>query len=370
MAVAASEPVTIIEGIGPSTAEALQSVKVYFVFDLLRGSVQMIHDAVRSQASASEVRSWRAMASLLQVAEITPQWAEALVRGGVISIEMLFRKNLNDIETMMAEAQNQGIIQDVPTTAPVSSMLKDAAVLAHTGSITGTLHNDADEPIAGATVRIGSLEQQSDERGRFRLLRIPLAAGLPLHIAHPDYLTRTIESPPVARNIAVIDGRVFRLSERPDTSTGIEEAEARFSELEGDALPVPTGQPLRSVDMNPGSLRPRDVLKVHKLYQRAPDAGLVSYFKSYEAGEFIVHTVRVPLSELTQNVQLGDQFQVSDGSLRKVDLGPTKLHRYKMRLRLRKRLAGRPAPTEIDELNALIQECYAFLRENGYFNVG
>jgi hypothetical protein len=147
--------------------------------------------------------------------------------------------------------------------------------------------------------------------------------------------------------------------------------ETTLSELEGDVLPVPKGEPFKTVEMDSGSLRPRDVLKVYKLFERTSDVGLVSYFKSYEGGRFIAHTVRVPRSGLTQNVKLGDQFQVTDDGLEAVELGPSKLRRYKLRMRLRKRMAGRPVPADHDDgFNAFLQECYAFLRENGYFHEG
>jgi len=369
VSVSPAEPVSSIEGIGPAAVTALASVKVYSVFDLLRGSIQAIHHAVHSLASENEVRSWRAMASLLEVADVTPQWAEALVRAGVTSVEILFSKSLEEIDTLMAAAMTQRIIQQVPTAAQISNMLQDAAVLQHSGSVTGTLHNTEGEPVANATVRIGSLEQQSDPRGRFRIVRIPLGTGLPLFIEHDNYIPRTIAAPPVSRDLAVIDGRVFVMTARPEAAAGSsEEPQTALSELDGDLLPVPKGQPLKSVELDAPGLRPLDVLKVYKLYERTPDAGLVSYFKSYEAGRFIVHTLKVPRSQLA-DVQLGDQFRVTDGALAKVELGPNELRRYKLRLRLRKKMAGRTVPTADSEgLGVFLQECYAFLEEIGYFD--
>ena len=43
MTVNPNSPVTIIEGIGPSYAEALVLIRVFNVFDLLRGTVNQFH---------------------------------------------------------------------------------------------------------------------------------------------------------------------------------------------------------------------------------------------------------------------------------------------------------------------------------------
>ena len=366
MAVSPAEPVTIIEGIGPAAADALKAVNVYAVFDLLRGQVEPIHEAVQALASEAEVSSWRAMASLLQVAEVTPQWAEALARGGVTTVERLFGKSLSELQTLFTQAKDQGIIPDLPSPDQLAEMLKDAAVIRHTGSLTGTLRDREANPVSGATVRVGSVAQQSDERGRFRLIRIPLGAPLPLSITHADFLPREVQFPAVAQHVDVVGGQIYLLEKRPQGSAQAQPS-SRLSELVGDALPVRSGQTVKSVALAPGQLREMDVLQLHKRYERAPDAQLVSRLKDYEDGVLIVHTVRVPLAKLPADAKLGDHFCVLGGQLVPIKMDSDKLRRYKIRLRLAPQRARRLRPEGVEDRARLAREDVRFLIDNGYF---
>jgi hypothetical protein len=367
MAVLPSTPVTAIEGIGAATAKALETVKVYAVFDLLRGRIETIHAAVKSLASQTQVESWRAMASLLQVAEVTPQWAEALVQSGVSTIERLFRKSLSELQTGFAQALEQGLIPDVPASDQLAAMLKDAAVLQHSGTLTGTLRDAEGKPVAGAQIHYGDLTQESDERGRFRLLRLPLGVNLPLYLSHPDYLSRSIDSPVVMQDVNALGGQIFILEKRSAGEASPQAAPQRLSELRGDSLPVGRGQRVKTEALAPGKLRPMDILKLQKFYESAPDAQLVSRLKSFAGGELLVHTVRVERSKLPPSAKPGDHFRVANGELTAVRMDADKLQRYKIRLRLNLKRRMRQRPKSLESFNRLIREDYQYLTDNGYF---
>ncbi len=362
MAVDPGTSVSAIEGIGPTTAAALQQAGVWTVLDLLRVRSTVIHRAVASLASEEEVRAWRRMAMLLQVAEVTPQWAEALVRHGIHTVEELSRKRMDEIRTLMREAKEHGVIPDSPTTTQIADMLRDAAILHHTGVLDGTVLDPQGRPLPGAAIRVGPAHSQSDDRGRFRILRIPLGRAVALEIGHPGHPPLVMERPRVASDIGVVTARVFRM-----TSSGAETPPAvTLSELEGDALPA-TYRGTRQVPMAPDELRPGDLLVVRHLYTSTPEAQLVSRLKSYREGELLVHTVRLPLSRLPADVRVKDQFRVASGQLVRVEMSPTRLHRHKIRLRLRRAFAGRPRPVGDDEVRALMREVSAFLQGQGYF---
>ncbi|HYX72090.1 MAG TPA: DUF4332 domain-containing protein [Nitrososphaera sp.] len=367
MAVTPDTPVTVIEGIGDATAARLEQANVHFVFDLLRGSIRTVHAAVASLASEAEVRFWRQMASLLQVAEVDAQAAEALVRAGTTSVEELSHKSLDAIEDVFSQAREQGTIPNIYSANQISAMLRDAAVLRHTGTITGTVRNGEGEPVADATVRIGNIEQRSDARGRFRLLRIPLGTSLPLFIAHGDYLPRLIESPNITRDVNTLGVQVFIMEKRADASTP-QAPLLSLSEMDGDTLPITSGQRVRTVELDKDKLRPSDILKLSKLYKSVPEAQLVSRFKSFIDGEILIHTLRLPLNMLPAQAQAGDHFLVSNGALVKIRMDAEKLRRYKIRLRLRGKRALRLRPKTVEKIARLLREDYDFLVENGYFS--
>ena len=366
MAVTPVTPVTVIEGIGNAAAAALAKVNVHFVFDLLRGSVRTIHGAVASLASEAEVRSWRYMASLLQVSDVDAQAAEALVRSGITSIEELSHKSLDATADVFSQAKEQGTIPNIYSANQISAMLRDAAVLRHTGTITGTVRDGEGKPVADATVRIGNIEQRSDARGRFKLLRIPLGTSLPLYLIHGDYATKMIEAPKIACDVNTLGVQFFVMEKRTDASAP-QVPLLSLSEMDGDVLPITSGQRVKAIEMNKDNLRASDVLKLSKLHNSAPKAQLVSRFKSFVDGEILIHTLRLPLDMLPAQAQVGDHFLVSNGALVKIRMDAEKLRRYKIRLRLRKKRALRLRPRTVEELSRLLRQDYDFLAENGYF---
>jgi hypothetical protein len=362
MAVDISTPVSAIEGIGPNTAGALTHVAVWTVFDLLRVRFNAIHQAVRPMASTDEVRAWRRMAMLLQVSEVTPQWAEALVQNKIDTIDELARKRIDEIDALMREAKERGIIPDTPTIAQIAEMIKDAAILRYTGLLAGTVVDPEGNPLPAATLRVGPAQGESDARGRFRVLRIPLGKTIALQITHPDFDALIDEHPKIATDIGVAGGGVFQLkpsgTESPEPIT--------LSELHGDAVPA-TYRKTQQVMMSPGELRDGDLLVVGELYSSAPDARLVSRLKSYRNGELLIHSVRLPLSRLPGEVRLKSQFGVSNGQLIPVEVSPGNLHRHKLRLRLRKTFGGRPRPATDDEKQAFVRDVTSFLAQNEYY---
>ena len=355
-------PVSAIEGIGPATAVALAHVGVWTVLDLVRVRFDVLHGAVRTLASTAEVRSWRRMALLLQVAEMTPQWAEALVKKKVEGIDELSHQRLDEVDALMRQAKEDGVIHDPPTTAQIAEMLKDAAVLCHTGVLVGTVVDSERHPLPGALIKVGPGQSESDAHGHFRVFRIPLGKRIPLQISHADHETLLVEQPRIATDAGVIGGQTFRLEPRSSEPA----APGVLSELDGDVLPATYRKALQ-VPLAPDALREGDVLVVGLFYSSAPDVQLVSRLKAHRDGDLLVYTVRLPLSRLPSGVQLKDQFRVVHGELVRVAISSAQLRRHKLRLRLKKALGGRPRPTSDDERRAFVREALSFLTTHGYY---
>jgi len=127
------------------------------------------------------------------------------------------------------------------------------------------------------------------------------------------------------------------------------------------------GQPVREAPMDPANLRPNDILMVNSFYKSAPDVKLVSRFKSYVDGEIRVHTLRIPVAQLPAGTKRGDHFVHSNGQLTPIEMSTPELHRLKVRLRVRKALAGHPLPASGEERRAAIEAGLRLARELGMF---
>lgn len=362
MGIAIDTPVSTIEGIGPAIATALGGAGVYTVCDLLRVSLATLHAAISSLASEDEVRAWRRMAALMQVAEVTPQWAEALVRGGIDAIDELHRKSLDELHTLFRDAVEHGIAPSAPELPQIAEMLKDAGVLQYTGALLGTVVGPAGQPVANAELRISGRDHQTDERGRFRIVRIPLGRSWPLRIKHADFATLYVEAPHIAVDSSVMAGSVFTLVEASSEPA----TPMMLSELAGDPQPASWDR-ARQVTLEPAQLREGDLLLLRQLYQSAPEAGLVSLLRSWQDGDLLVHTLRMPVSVLPAGAKLNDQFRVVGGALVTAKMTPHEVHRYRIDLRMRKAFADRPRPSTNEEWAALLSEQFQLRAAQGYY---
>jgi hypothetical protein len=362
MAIEIDTPVSAIEGIGPTTAAAFGQAGIYTACDLLRVTVSALHAAVDSLASENEARSWQRMAALMQVREVTSQWAEALVRGGIEAIDELQGKRLDELDALFRDAVERGIAPSAPELPQITEMLKDAAVLRFTGALVGKVVGPGGQPAASATLRIAGREYLTDQRGRFRILRIPLGRTWPLRIEHADFATLTVAAPSIAADASVLGGLLFTLAE-PGTEPAIP---MTLSELDGDELPASWDR-VRQVALDPPQLREGDLLLLREFYQSAPDASLVSLLRTWKDGELLVHTLRVPRSMLPSGAKLNDQFRVVGGAVKAVSMTPLDVHRSRIDRRLRKAFANHAQPTTPEGWAALLKEQLEFRAAQGYY---
>ena len=365
MAISPTTPLSAIEGIGPVTARALEGIGAYSVFDLLRASVETIHPAVSPLASVAEVRRWRSMVALLHVAVVTPQWAEALVHADVRTIADFRGLKLSELEGIFTEARRDGVVPDVPSAVDMAEMLKHAAFLLCSGALMGTVRDRRGAPIEGATVGIGALRETTDARGRFRIVGIPMLRPPILEIAHPDF--RPLRGKVRAvRSFDTLEVRIFTLASLP-VGTTTAPPPAPLSQLNGDALPPPAGQPVSPVEVRREDLRDGDVLRIIYFYADGTDAKLVSKLVSYEDSRFVVRWCRVPKALLPGTARLRDHVRVKGGTLVPFRWTPHKSEAYRGLRRIKTRLAGRPAPRTPLEREAALDELFVAMKAAGLF---
>ena len=360
MAVPFDTPVSAIEGVGTQAERLFQLEGVYTVYDLLRASSPALHSAVSSVASMQEVRTWRQMAVLLEVATMTPQWAEALVKAGITSLSELRQLALTDLTGIFTSARDEGLIPDVPTADQMAAMLMDAGRLEYAGAITGTVRDRDGNPVKGATVAAAGRAENTDERGRFRLKRLLLGANASLSVTAQGLqaLTHSV-TPRPTESVEVLQLTMLpelAIRPRPAGATS-----GRLSELNGDAMPALQGTDVTSGEVPVASLRSGDLLVLTEFYANGTDAKLVSKLLEFDGTRFVVHWVRLPKADLPAGAAEGDHFLRAGTSFRKVRMTPKKLNEYKKLLQVRRSLPMRPPPSTQEERYARAAETFALM---------
>ena len=355
-------PVSDIEGIGPVTAQVLASAGIRTVFDLLHVPESILTGAVSTVATAADVRAWLSAALLLQVDRMTPQWAQALVAAGVDSLGEIYRKRLDALEVIFAAARNSGAIPEVPSAVAIAAMMADAAILAHTGTLAGSVvDGTAGAAVGGARVYAGGASTQSDDRGRFRLTRVPLAPGVRLRIEHPDHPPLEVANPRIVADPEAIALRLYRLP----AATGDTATAPPLSELAGDAIPLGPGTPFREKVVGADSFASDDLLRIVEV--TPDDVAVVSLLRGYEDGSVVVRKARLPRSVVQGDPVRGGVLRVTATGIEHVSMSVKEIHRYRLQLRLARAFDGRPAPTTREESRVLAREKMMFLQDAGWF---
>jgi len=365
MAIEPASAVSVIEGIGPAHAEALAAIRVFHVFDLLRCSVGQLHAAVKARASEDQVRAWQCMASLLQVEEMTDQWAEALCRGGIGTLNELASQEFEALQALFKRAAEKHLIRERPTANQVAAMIRDAAIICCSGTITLTVRDRAGHPVSGAKARIGVHSGETDGQGRVRLVRIPMGVGLPLIVEHERFAVLSISNPPISADHQAIGVLVLTMPEVGDAAAASSE---RLSEYGGDSLPLGSGVPIRMAVASQKELREADLLCVSSFYKKTAEVKLVSLLKDYVLGEVIVHAYRVPRAAFAEPPKLGDLFVYRGGAFIPRKNTVDSINRYKRRRAMAKAFAMAPTPATSDEkLQDLEQRIHWLETHEGFY---
>lgn len=336
-------PVTEIEGIGSATGRLLNAAQVFYTSDLLRLTAEQVHGYVSAVASLAEVEEWRNQASFLELRGMTGQWAEALVKGGVETLEELLAKDRAQLDAVFRQAEADGLIAAGPDDAALVEIVKDAAVVFHSGQSMGTVLGPDGTPLAGAVVSVGRLGTETDERGRYRLIRIPAATSHYLKIERAGY--ETLFEPDVRVSY---DCRAVQLQYRRLNPSTAPAPLPQLDEYDGDELPTLASYRPVSESFPQEEIRPGDVLKVHRLYAASPHAKLVSIFRAYRAGDLIVRHVKVDLVRFAEPPVVGDVYHHRNGALVKVDGSVRTLERYRTLQKVKRSVREHPEFHELD----------------------
>jgi hypothetical protein len=216
--------------------------------------------------------------------------------------------------------------------------------------------------VEGATVYAGGVSTRTDDRGLFRLSRVPLAPGVRLRIEHPDHRPLEVANPRIVADPEAIALRLYRLpAATGDTAT----PPPSLSELAGDAIPLGPGTPFREKVIGADSFSPGDLLRIVEV--SPDDVVVVSLLRGYEDGSVVVRKARLPRSSVPGDPARGGLLRVGLAGFEQASMSVKEIHRYRLRLRLARVFHGRPAPTTREEARALAMEKMMFLQNAGWF---
>jgi len=355
--------VDTIEGIGPATAAALAAGGVTTVFDLLRHSSAELHEMVATIASRERVRQWRHAAALLPVTVGDAQFAEALVAGGLFSMEMVSATPFEGLAALFAAAEADGTIPAVPGPGEIAAMMATAAVMDVTGHCAGEVILADGTPAAGASVSLGERSTTTDPYGHFRIIGVPLDSAADLRITLDGREPLQVPRPELVREPATLLVPVYQLPAAAGVAAGPQPPAAlELSELAGDELPPLSNVPVRTVRHSAAELREGDILVWRETLVRAPRERLLSRFLRYSGGELLVDLYAVDTASLPANAAIGTHFEVRAGALVEVPMNRRLLHARKVARRRRAAFANWSGPLDAAGARALLDAMLAYGR--------
>jgi hypothetical protein len=360
MPITANTPCRLIEGIGPRTAKRLRPLGLFTVSDLLRVTSRRLHAALDGYASLNQVNQWKAMAAMLHVYGMNEQWAEALARGGVDSIEELSGRRFDDLMQLLRAAKRRRWIGELPDSSRLATMMQDAMRLTLTGALNGTVVDREGQGISNATVRLGTQSAKTDRRGRFLLLRVRQPTGAPLLIEKHGLRTRQVAEPATALSLYTIQNALYRLEQ------GASEGPV-LSELTGSEVPPFSGQPVRTERQTLESLTVGDIFMLRRFLTRSPEAILVSKFREYRDGVFVVRTYRVPRERLPDNVEERQHLELTTDGFKLFEFTPERMRRRGLIRKMERTVGARPDTRSSVEREADFERRQNFLKDHGFF---
>jgi hypothetical protein len=274
---------------------------------------------------------------------MTGQWAEALVKGGVDTLEELLAKKLDQLTAIFEKARAGRLIATAPDGATLLEIAKDAAAVFHGGQCMGTVLSTDGRPVRDAVVTVGGRTTETDERGRYRLIRIPAASSHYLKIERAGY--RTLFEPDFE---VAYDCRAVGAQYRTLAPSETQHQTPEIDEYDGDELPGLSSYRTVSRPFAQEEIRQGDVFRVHELYASSQHAKLVSIFRAYRAGDLIVRHVKVDLSRFTETPAKGDLYRYQNGAFVKGSNTTRAIERHRALRKLGRNLREYPEFYRLD----------------------
>ena len=299
------------------------------------------------------------MAFLMQIESVDGQLAEALWDGGVETLEELSRRELAELREHCTSAHGAGKLPAIPDDATLAILMRDAALLQRSGALTGTIRDQAGNPIQDADVRLGYARTTTDPRGRFRLTALPLGGPLVLTVEASGFRRIEVEDPGLEVDPQTVVVRIWQLEAESATSSGSQE----LSSYDGDRLPRLAGQWMTSKRLQRDEVREGDLLTLRRIYDGGEDAELVSKFPNFRDDKFVYFTWRIPLTDLPSGAARNSTYRVVNSAFVSTTLSPRELRAATANRRWRKAHSGVDPQTM--DVDAVVAELIDAMNEEG-----
>ena len=338
-------PPSTIKTISKATTTKLRKLGIHTISDLLRVYPERLRKALGSGFTLDQISSWCNTARMLQISVMTPDLANALILGKIYTVDGIHNKNLTELRKVFVKARDDGIITDVPNDLSIATIMKESAVLDFTGALNGTIKDEKEQPIANAHVHVGNEHEITDERGRFRIIRIPFGVNSTLVVVHPKYCRAWFPLKKVNRS-TFVGGEVFKLKR---LKKGRQPSNGVLMEARGDILPPLGSSHVNLRESQRQKLLDHDIFVLAEFSADKNRVKLVSKLLVYEDGAFWLPYVWIPISDLGTDADIGNCYMLRGTSFRKITLNPIKLRGWPMMIRTIRYMGKPPVGVEKQE---------------------
>lgn len=337
-------PPTILIGLGEGTGNVLKEAGIATIAEMLRRNPRTIHQLV-ARIPLKKVNGWFAAARILQVEGVEPETADALVRGGITSVEKLAEAGLQTLERALRHGRGRRRLRKKTSLYKLAAMQRDAATLKQTGVISGRVVEAASgAPLAEVAVRAAGRRAKTDTNGAFDLTGVP--AGKARLTVQPA------DRPVVSLGILVRPGEfrrpiTFKLKppSRPVSPARV------FREIDGRLVRLGKGIFGQVVVRQLSELPNKTYLKVRRV--RPPGTvRLLHLYRTVVGRRVVADLVDVETARLPEGTRIGDVLAYEDGILARAGVTPRDVAAKRFeavfgpqQFRLKRRLL-RPGPRE------------------------
>jgi hypothetical protein len=317
-------PLPELDVIAPPALSKLRRFGIASTSDLLRCSTFALARSLGNLATLADVRRWQALSSVLEIDGMTLPLARALSEHGVVAARDVGQRKLSRLNELFLEAQQRGDISTVPDADAVAAMMVDSTRIRLGGLLNLTIAKPDRKPLKGARVVCGSTETLTDAHGRARLLRLPLNRPVEVRIEKSGYapLTATLS----AHGIQNIEGDRVALKKAPAKKP---KPTRMLSEFDGDIVPIPPGESLRSLEVKNRPLRRGDILYFFDQLQNG-EVKLASRYKELRDGRVTVPVWRLPADILPAGAALRTDYRVVRDGLQPMTVTSSQMARLRI----------------------------------------
>lgn len=302
----------VIEGIGLQRRRALENAGIHTIADLFAARAPRVH-ALLAGTSPRQVGKWFCAATLLRVDGMTPDLAEVLVEAGIRSVGKLADAPLQTVESACDDGVAAGRISAAPSLYELADLQRAAWSVRDHGMLAGRLVDDAQAPIAGAKVRLGSWTETTDAAGRYAFGALPegvFAASIeiagrpgPLGLARVTVRAGKLSGPVTSRIPPAPSNRPPR----------------EFNEFDGEVI-VNTARTSTHLDTLPLDTFRDGTYFLTREFRSNGSARLLSLYKRRIGTAIYIDRAVVPPADLPANTAVGDVLQYAGGRLQKTTL--------------------------------------------------